>query len=55
MPELAYYIWLKDNNIQFEYQPNKVFFYEFKGQTCRYEPDFFVDGEYVELKGRSFL
>ena len=27
--ELAYYIWLKDNNIEFEYHPKDTFIYEY--------------------------
>ena len=28
--EIAYYIWLKDHNIEFEYQPDISFEYEYK-------------------------
>lgn len=54
-PEVAYYFWLKDNNISFEYQPNVQFDYEFEGKTHVYMPDFKVNDEYVELKGDHFL
>ena len=49
--ELAYYIWLKDNNIKFEYH-NKTFFeYNDKnGKLHRYYPDFYVNEEYHEIK-----
>lgn len=54
-PELAYYIWLKDANVSFEYQPNISFQYEFNGKTHVYMPDFKVNDEYIELKGDHFL
>ena len=50
--ELAYYIWLKDNNIDFEYHPNVYFEYSI---NHRYFPDFIVNGEYIELKGDQFF
>lgn len=54
-PELAYYIWLTDNNIDFEYQPNISFEYEYDGKTHNYYPDFKVNEEYIELKGLHFF
>ena len=54
-PELAYYIWLKDNNISFEYQPNISFEYEFDGEVHTYEPDFIIEGTIVEIKGDHFF
>lgn len=48
--EIAYYIWLKDNSIDFEYQPNISFDYVFNGKIHKYFPDFLVNDEYIELK-----
>ena len=48
--EIAYYIWLKDNNIDFEYQPDISFEYEYDGKKHKYFPDFLVNDEYIELK-----
>lgn len=42
-PELAYFIWLKDNNINFEYHPEKFFEYSFNDTIRRYFPDFRVN------------
>lgn len=53
--ELAVYIWCKDNNISFEYQPNKVFYYEYNGSQHAYEPDFIINGKFVEIKGDHFF
>ena len=49
-PELAYYIWLTDNNISFEYQPNITFEYEYDNKKHIYMPDFLVENQLVELK-----
>ena len=54
-PELAYYIWLKDNGIEFTYQPNISFEYEFNNEHHVYEPDFLVEETIVELKGDHFF
>ena len=48
--ELMYYIWLKDNNINFEYQKDRLPYY-FNNKLRYYEVDFTVDGKYVEIKG----
>ena len=48
--ELIYYIWLKDNNIKFEYQKDKIPYY-FNNKLRYYEVDFTVEGKYVEIKG----
>ena len=55
LTEIAFYIWLKDNNISFEYQPKCKFTYEFDGKTWTYFPDFKVNGQYVEIKGDHFF
>ena len=54
-PELAFYIWLSDNNVNFEYQPNIFFEYEFNQKIHRYYPDFIVEGQYIEIKGDHFF
>lgn len=54
-PELAFYIWLKDQKIDFEYQPTTNLFYEFNNIKHKYEPDFLVDGQLYELKGDHFF
>ena len=55
MPEIAYYIYLKDHNIDFEYQPNKSFKYEENKKIRTYQPDFLVEGTYIEIKGKQFF
>lgn len=52
--ELAYYIYIKDNF------PDKTierckdrFKYLFDGDSHFYTPDFIVDNEYIEIKGRE--
>lgn len=55
LPELAFYIWLKDNNISFEFQPKTDLTYEFEGKIHKYEPDFLVDGQLIEIKGDHFF
>lgn len=54
-PELAYYIWLKDNNIEFEYQPKIRLEYIVNGQIHYYFPDFKVEQQLVEIKGPQFF
>lgn len=53
--ELCYYVWLKDNNISFIFQPKIAFDYECDGKIHKYFPDFLVEGDYVELKGNQFF
>ena len=54
-PELAFYVWLKDHDIKFEYQPNMSFKYECKGLMHTYYPDFLLvdTNEIIEIKTRS--
>lgn len=54
-PEVAFYIWLKDNNISFEYQPNIRFEYTFKDKKHYYYPDFKINDVYYEIKGDYFF
>ena len=53
--ELSLYIWLKDNNIIFEYQPNVNIWYEFEGKRHKYEPDFMINEKIIEIKGNHFF
>lgn len=53
--ELAYYIWLTDNNIMFEYHPNIYFEYEYNNKKYKYYPDFLVNNELYEIKGDHFF
>lgn len=52
--ELCYYVWLKDNNIQFEFQTEPIEF-EYNGLTKTYIPDFKVGNEIHEIKGLQFF
>lgn len=53
--ELAYYIWLTDNKINFVYHPETFFNYSVDNEIHRYFPDFIVDNEYIEIKGEQFF
>ena len=54
-PEIAFYIYLTDKEIPFEYQPNVKFEYTVNNKTHFYMPDFKVDYQFVELKGDQFF
>ena len=54
-PEIAFYIWLKDMNISFEYQPESSFNYEYAGKLHKYYPDFKIGDMYFEIKGNHFF
>lgn len=49
--ELYYYIYLTDNNIEFEYQPNISFTYN----NNKYFPDFKIGNNLYEIKGEHFF
>lgn len=53
--ELAYYIYLSDNNINFEYHPNISFKYVYNNKEHLYFPDFLVESELVDIKGNQFF
>ena len=53
--ELAYYIWLTDNNIKFEYHPNTPFKYYVNSSEKLYYPDFLVNNQFHEIKGNQFF
>ena len=52
--ELAYYIWLIDNNSNFIYKPEPIIYYVENIQK-RYLPDFKVNDRYVEIKGNHLI
>lgn len=52
--ELSMYMYLKDNNIDFKYQPDIYFEYEARGKIRRYYPDFRIENTYYEIKGEQF-
>ena len=54
--ELAYYIWLKDNNKSFIYHPNfSIKYVDDYGVDREYFPDFLIEGTFVEIKGCQFF
>lgn len=53
--ELAYYIWLNDNNIKFQYQPNIPLKYYKEDKEHYYYPDFIIDDIFYEIKGNQFF
>lgn len=53
--ELAYYIWLQNNNINFEYHNGFSFTYYINGKKHLYFPDFKIDNQYIEIKGTHLL
>lgn len=53
--ELAYYIWLKDKGISFEYHTQKIEYIGDDGKNHTYFPDFIVNGKIVEIKGDHFF
>ena len=54
-PELAMYIFLTDNNIKFEYQPDCNFLYEYDNQIHKYFPDFKINDVFYEIKGDHLI
>ena len=48
--ELALYIYLSDNNVKFEYQPDIKLEYTFNGLVHWYFPDFKINNELFEIK-----
>lgn len=53
--EIIYYDYLVANNIDFVFHPDTYFEYTFDGKIRKYQPDFLVNGEFVELKGLHFF
>ena len=54
-PEIAFYIWLRDNDIEFTCKPTISFEFMHNGQIHRYYPDFIVEGQITEIKGDHFF
>ena len=54
-PELALYIYLVDHDIDFEYQPDTDFWYEYNEKQHKYMPDFKIADIYVEIKGSHLV
>lgn len=56
-PEIAFYIWLSDNNIKFEYHPKTRFTFTFNRKQCKYFVDFLLinENKYIEIKGDHFF
>ena len=52
--ELSVYMYLKENNVDFEYQPDVYFEYEARNKVRRYYPDFRIENTYYEIKGEQF-
>ena len=50
-PELAYYIWLKDNGISFTYNGVQGLKYKYGSCEFTYFPDFKVGNQLIEIKG----
>jgi len=50
--ELAYYIYLTTNEIDFTYKPAPLRYFD-NGQQHLYYPDFLVDNKYVESKANT--
>jgi len=53
--ELAYYIWLTDHKIEFEYHPDIKFSYIANNEEHYYFPDFKIKNEIIEIKGDHFF
>lgn len=54
-PELAFYIWCKDHNLNIERYVGKGFEYKFENTKHLYFPDFQIDNMLFEIKGNQFL
>lgn len=55
LPEIALYIYLKDHNVDFEYQPEAAFWYSYNNKKHKYMPDFKIGDYFVEIKGDHML
>ena len=52
--ELAYYVFLKQLRVSFEYKPDPIP-YQYDDKTWQYFPDFKIGSHYVEIKGDHFF
>ena len=55
IPEIAFYIWLIDNSIQFEYQPNVDISFIYNNIKHQVLPDFKINDQLYEIKGDHFI
>jgi len=53
-PELAFYIYHKDQGIPIQKEP-LCFEYLYEDTVCKYFPDFLVDDVFIEIKGDQFV
>ena len=53
--EIIVYKFCEDHNLNFEYQPNVLFEYEFNNEKHYYHPDFLIEGKLFEVKGEHFF
>lgn len=54
--ELCYYVWLVDAGIKFKYPSGiSIKYLDFEGKSHFYYPDFLVEDELVEIKGKQFI
>lgn len=55
--EVAYYFYLKENNVDFIYHPTeyRIPYTDMFGKQHTYEPDFLVNGGLIEIKGPQFF
>lgn len=53
--ELKVYEFLFEHGIEFQYQPEITFQYEYMGKNWIYHPDFYVNGKVYEVKGDHFF
>lgn len=54
-PELAFYVWAKDRNMDVSRNRSLMFGFDFDGRRRVYWPDFLLDGKPVEIKGDQFF
>lgn len=54
-PEIIFYIYCKDHNINCEYNTTFFIEYTYNNKKHRYYPDFIVNGKFVEIKGDHFF
>ena len=53
--EIIVYKFCEEHNLNFEYQPNVLFEYEFNNEKHYYHPDFLIEGKLFEVKGEHFF
>lgn len=53
--ELAFYIYLRDNNIDFIYKPSPINYFDSNGKSHKYFPDFKIGDRLIEIKGDFLL